>query len=634
MALHKNDGDNFTPGTESIQEIANAAGQFNGATIVDNLQQNMSDDLAGAATSILDFTGLSSLMSSAKGSEYTNNLEKVIAEQYKTKSIALHTTVIDKEIEHGLAYSAIVVSGVVSKTEVAYYTIILEGTGNKPLTAKQMMADITASMNAQYNPQKRNNNLVIWTPDMAFDTTLNEKIKEKLYLKYGAGITFSNLDGLMLPTHHNADIPEVASVLSTIAQNAIDVEQKLSTGKKQDLNISHAVNDKTAYLKVESSIIPQGAIYKDKLDRPIAVDAVLDLTHNKIPNGKAGLNSGPIKTVLTKVGIKLDFIPELETIPAGFGTPAQDRIRFRPHIIVTSLELAVPSVGFMLTGLVTSVLMAYPNMWVAVAAANKKSGALNLFANIENNANGIGSVLDFSSKEYSYQDLCNLLKTIAPLPPIISIDVDKFGPQTFYTSILTAGTKNTKGAAMALKQIVDSAYWLTNGNFSDKFDVNKIFRSGVVLPGGTYADTTGEKDIRSLDLISVAYDSKDLDLTKEYVISKLPKDASGQDPFVTTVNTLTKVVPNADVEISSQITRVTFNPDFLETLQSAVLAAGLVVDWEYLVQFQETSNLGVISNWAKNSGYNTTIQPEFARVSNSMNQAGFNFNPGGMARWN
>lgn len=638
MALQQvNDG--TQPSTDSIEQIANLGGTYipgtNNEEITQKLNEGMNSKLEGSATNILSFAGLNSLMTSAKGSEYTNSLEKQIAEQYKNKSINLQTTVIDKEIEHGLAYSAIVISGVVNKDTVAFFTVILEGTGNKPLTAKQMMNDIAATYNTQHIGQQRNNKLVVWTPDMAFDNTLIAKIKERLVAKYGNNVTYTNLEGLMLPTHHSPDLAEVSSTVSTIAQNAINIEQSLVTGKITDLNIAHATSDKTAYLKVESSIVPAGTIVKNKLGTPVAVDAILDLTHNVIPNKQVGLNSGPIKTVLTKVGIKLDFIPELVQMPATFGMPAQEKIQFRPHIIVTSVELSVPTLGFMLTGLVTSVLMAYPNMWVAVALANKKAGALNLFANIENNQNGIGAILDFSSKENTYQDLCNTVRSMAPLDPIISIDVDKFGPETFYTSILNAASKNSKSSSIAIEQLIQSAAWLTNGNFSEKFDPTKVFRSNVLLPGGTYADTAGEKDFRSLDLITVANDSKNLDLTKEYVLSKLPREATGLDPFTTTVDILTKLVPNADVEIGSQINRITFHPLFLQTLQSAALSAGLVVDWDYLVQFQETSNLQVISNWTQNAGYNTNIQPEFARVVNSVNQNGYNFNPGaGSTRWN
>lgn len=582
-------------------------------------------------SSFITFSGINTLLTTAKGSEYTNNLEKQIAEFLKNCGSSMATTVIDKEIDIGLAYSAIVVSNVKNEKTVNYFTIILEATGNKPLTAKSMVNDIQSSLNQFNNGQQNRNKLVIWTPDMASDEALTAIIKQKLIAKYG-NARFMTVDGMMLQTHHEADI---APTLATIAHNALKVEESLSKKDAKDLNISLAVQDKSAFLKVESTIVPTGTIVKNKLGRPVAVDVILDLTLNKIVNGKVGLNTGPTKSVLTKVGVKLDFIPEECQIPGQFGQAPQNKILFRPHIIVTSIELNTPSTGFMLTALATSVLMAMPNMWVAVALQNKKAGSLNLFANIENNPNGIGAILDLASKEYSYQELCTVIKQIAPLAPIISIDVERFGPETSYTAILAAGTGNSKSRELALSELVGTAAWLTNGQFSNLYDINKIFKSGVVLPSGTYADVNGEKDIRALDLVTVAYDNKtDLDLIKTYVISKLPREVSGNDPFVTTVETLTKILPNADAEISSQITRVTFNPEFLQTLSAAVHAAGLNVDYDQLVQFQEKSNLSAVSGWSGNSGYTGNI--DFARISNGYNPAQFTFNTGGFngGKWN
>ena len=554
-------------------------------------------------------------MAANNGSEYTNKIAKSITEIYKGLPTGERpkVSILDKEVIPGLAYSSIVVS-MSANNIVDYYIIALEATGRSPMTAADIMAEVQSSL------MTKGQIPFIYVPGDAIDAVLHEKIRTVLVSEYGEGHTYTSVDGLVVPNVQHED-DQLAVRVASIAFNACKAEKELITGNVRDLNIRVAKQQSPhTILKLESNLLKQ--TIKDEVDNPIRSDWQMELNAVDTTNNITSLNLQNAKTTLTRSTGFIDAIPQAIQIPTVPGTPPAQAWRLHPHLIISSNSVYATTPGYTLLGLISSLTMINDNMWVAALMPkdNKKAlrnvGALNIITNIENNANGIGTVLDLSDKAIKPEEAYATIKNMFSEAPVVSYDIEAYGPQTHYSSIFALASQPGNSSAKwdAAKNIVEAAHWLTDGRFPSDYPLSEIFiGSGIMVPVGKWTDKTGERDIRDIDTAFVATQTQDSEMINKWILSGLPEEKTGLDPFTSKIDIISKLIPNA--VISGKAVRVTFTANFISTLIEAAVGAGLNANYEPSIKFVETTSLDVLNQYIGNAGINN--QASFARQATS-----------------
>jgi hypothetical protein len=250
----------------------------------------------------------------------------------------------------------------------------------------------------------------------------------------------------------------------------------------------------------------------------------------------------------------------------------------------------------MLLGLIAGTVMVNSNMWLACVTPYGKNdtGSLNLYTNLDGNR----TVLELGSKKTTPEEMYSILTQMYSLAPIISFDVPSFGPQTFFTSILSAAASPvaSKTKESALRRLIQIAVRLTDTAFPADFPINEIFvNNGVGIPCGVWADKTGERDIRDIDMAFIASQTRDVGMMNQWAVSSLPREVTGRDPFLLKTEIISRLVP--DAEIRGKAIRVTFTSKFISTLISAMRAAGLEPRYEPAVLFNEQSSIANLGTY-------------------------------------
>jgi hypothetical protein len=603
MAVHN--GEN---GQNNGGQKPNAAAANGGAAQTSNQSQTQQPNFGGGMSRGFGFAVGSNgfLMQSNQGSEYTLTLAKAVLEVYKTLPSANKPkiSIFDKEKLTNLAFSALAISYEASNT-VNYFIVLLEATGRAPMKASSIMDElIQASKTPNTKP-------LIYTTDDAVDGVLHNEVIKALSAEYQGEREFKSVDGMIIPNTVQ-QVESIANVVAAIAFNAVTVEAEIAGGFK-DLNISNArAGSKSSVLRIESNM--NGAQTVNEVGSPVRADFKLELVVADQNAGLESLNLQNGRNVLTKTSGYIDAVPIMVDIPTMPGTPVVRQLRFRPNIVITSNVAQAPTTGFALLGLVTSLVMVNPNMHLGSLMpknAMHNAGALNIMANVENNQQG-GSMIDLASKKYTSDKVIAFLKQLFSLEPVVSMDIDVFGPQTSYNGIFSAASSGSgEHRTAAAQELVRAANWLTNGNFPADFPINEIFQhDSIVVPVGKWADKSGERDIRDVDLTMIAGQSGDMEMMNKYALSNLPASATGLDPYITKVDIISKIIP--DAEITNKAIRVTFSAKFISTLVQAASVAGLDPRFEPEVHFAESNNINMLAGYYDGAGINVSAS-QFAR---------------------
>lgn len=537
------------------------------------------------------------LMSTTQGSTYTDNIFTTMVNMYKesAESIRPKVSKLDKEMVSGIAYSTIVVSRAYSNA-VYYFTILLEATGRAPMKASDVVQELSNSV-------KSNQKAFIFTPDQAIDKLLHGMIQKQLKVEYGTAINeFISVDGLVISNVEPAELTTVVNRVAPVAINALNVEIKISNKESYDLNLADtkAANQ---ILKIEANFNNPTSF--DQTRRPIRTDWVVDLLKINTDNEYVSLNVSDSRQTLASVRGFIDAIPtDIEEVT--YTGQRFKRTKIRPHIIITSNDVLAPTVGFGLLGIVSSLVMTSKDMYVysEVPRNGRTPAGLNMIVNLENDPSGVGAVTEINSKKYSNSEVYDIIGKIFSLDPMVSMDVASFGPQTSYLSIFAtaAAPKQNDHTVAARKEIIAAASRLTNGLFPIDFDPNSIFKNaGIILPLGTWADKTGERDTRDIDLAWIMNNKGDMKLASDYVLSGTPREAgNNQDNFIGRVAVLNAIIPDAIID--GKLSRVTFHPDFIRTLSSAILSSGFDVRYDPEIVYTENAGIGIAGDFYSNAG--------------------------------
>ena len=541
-------------------------------------------------------------MASNLGSEYINKLAQEMLEAYRglPNGDRPKVSILDKDVINNLAYSSLVVH-MKNEQFVNYYIILLEGTGREPMTADAIIAEVNSAQ------RPGGQQPFVYTTGDAIDSVLHEEVQAALIAEYGESTNLRPVDAVVVP-HTQHETAQIAVRLAAMGFNACRTDAAIATGQLKDFNIVSAKQKSpNTILKLETNMLKQTV--NDEVDNPVRSDFIVELNAIDASQQIQSLNLQNSKNTIARVSGFIDAIPEEIQVLTQPGMPTMTNIRLHPHMVITNNAVQTPTPGNMLLGVISSLVMTNQNMWLAsvMPSDNRKGvrniGSLNLLTNLENNQNGIGEALDLTGKKITADESYALIKQMFTLSPIVSYDIESFGSQTFYTSSLAIAAQPGNGAAKieASREIIDTAKWLTNGNFPSDFPANEIFvNSGIVIPLGRWSDKSGERDIRDVDAAFIATQTQDVGLINKWVLSGLPREASGMDPYITKVDLISKLIPGA--VITGKAVRVTFSAKFINTLINAAMGAGLDARYEPEIKFVETNNLAMVGNYMAGAG--------------------------------
>ena len=546
---------------------------------------------------------ISGLMSSGHGSEYTRQIASELVEIYQNNAVAreARVNVFDKEHFVNLAYSCIVVS-LYKNNVVNYYVILLEETGRKPYTVYNIIQE--------YNNCLRNGIIMpyIHTADDAINHVLREMIESELALEYGSGLKYVNVDGVVLTEKH-PDLDAVIPVLATLAYNACFIDIELGFNSSSDVNlVAVSGNNGTHTVRIETSHVTN--ITTNEIGNPIRADWRLDLivaSNNNVINRV--LNSESTVRTITRTAGFIESVPTYMRLgyPTITGQP-QEVVKLIPQIVITSIGTTQPSIGYSLLGVITALTMTDKNMYLGVLKPGVKDnnvGALNILTKIDD---GHGERIDFNNKDYLPEDILAALDNMYGGSPMVSMDIESFGPQSAHTSVFASSASglNNNGINGASKKILETVSQLTNNNFPADFNPKEIFlNEGIIVPLGRYSDKDGMRDIREFDLATLCKHTDDPTIIARWTNTNLPMSTTGNDSFLTRVDILSKFIPSA--EITGKALRVTFTTKFLNTLSNTLRSMGFITNYEPIIRVNNMANMAMLGSYFNNAGFSGNL---------------------------
>jgi len=579
-------------------------------------ESNTGAEQIGGRPKSVGFGGDLGLLGATRGSEYTNAISKVMSEMYAALPNAPKVNIFDRERMNNLAYSCIVVSTPNANNDICYHISLLEGTGGDPMTASSIVAEATRAM------RDPNQSARIYTPDDAINSRLQTIVLGELVKTYGADSTFISTDGLVVHTS-SLEINDLAMRVAAIAYNAVNTEAVLSSGEVADLNLVEAMGESgRSQFKLETSLYHTTATgLVGTANRQDFKVGLVEVDHTN----SFELNAATERR-LASVSGHIEAIREDIPVPVQPGMPPVTTTRLHPNLVLNSIDTVSPTQGFMFLGLAAGSVMSNPELWLqSLASIDAKSpnnpGGLNTITNIENAQGGVGAVLDFSSKSVTPDEHYAALKRMYSLSTVLSMDIESFGAQSYHTSLLAAAASpdSSKSRNDALTEIVETCYQMTNGNFPIDFNTNDIFAtSGIVIPMGYWMDKSGERDIRDVDMAFVANQTSDVNLVNKWCMTALPRGITGLDPFLTKVEIIAQLIP--DAVINGKAVRVTFTNRFIVQLTAAIEACGLSARYESSISVNEQYNTNQFSDYLATAGLSqaTGFAHQYANAGNGL----------------
>ena len=520
-------------------------------------------------------------------SEQCRKIAGIIKNVLEDKEVeGVRVDILDKSVVTHLAYSGVIMSTLLDNGEVTYLPLLIPGTGREAKTAQAIVNEYASlQTNRQFN---RNTQPDVFTYDQALDGVYDAAIKNLLIGIYKVDESkLVSINGMVLPANlSDRDVEDISTVAAVIGANSLIIDRAFQSGYA-DLNLNAAIQaTSNPKFKLNAQFNKHAT---NLFGQPVRSDFELSLEVAGDGPRLETLNNSADIDVLARVNGFVDAIPTSIKLQNG-----QEVLRLRPHVILTNVDVDTQSPAYLLLAILGSTPILDKSMWPAPLIRNIENvGHLNKIVNLEGNANQVGRPI-VPSKQVTELDIRSSIYQMFCLDPALSIDIENYGVNSYFTSILAAAAHptNLQVREDASRQIINTAHQLTGGAFPLDFPTNKIFQSyGVKIPMGIWSSKQGDHDIRDIDLAFIASKGQDIQSILRWANSNYDKTITGADPFGLKVEGIAELVP--DAVISGSATRVTFTSDFIITLTSAAIGSGIRIVYEAAV----STDTGLI-NWA------------------------------------
>ena len=390
------------------------------------------------------------------------------------------------------------------------------------------------------------------------------------------------VDGTLVPNEF--DVTSESQILALVNNtiNSVHSEINLRLNDYKGINIANILsNVRTGKFYINLYFNQDESNFFDQTGMPVRQDicVALSFKNTNVQNNRS-VNQGNDTIDIVKTYGYIDFEWSPSIINGVMTTQ-----KFIPNFIITHIDSHFSPTPDILMLSVASVLAINEDMsWMQAFRPSpvKKNeidyndiGALNIEGNIENNQTGFGKKYDTKSKSFSILELNKLIQTLVRPNIMISIDLPKAGPETWFTSVLHyIKFRNSKEAYTRLVEHINN---LTNNVFQN-VNVPVFTDISNKIHGGYYKTKDGIKDLRHLSsYLSVANFINDTNQQPQLITQytntlynvAIPTElrTAERKKFIDEMSNKTAV-------IKMYHDRVTFNAVFLLNLVNALKTAG------------------------------------------------------------
>lgn len=529
----------------------------------ENMNTNFGNNTSGGDDGMWSFlnpsaNGLYTVTDTAAG-EALSKLDKALGEIYKSANPAIEITTLPLSMEANQMLNIdtlVVITRLtnVPQIGIAYHPILIAGSIPK-------IDDAVVQVNGQNTNETRVEGDV--ADDVFHEAVFNEV--RRLFPNDQITITLAEV----LPRTFNFEDKDAVQKVARNASMAGAVTlQKLVPGWS-DLNLANVKKDSSLTLRSNYGQPNEN----NRVGLPVRSDVVVSLTAEPLNQNQGQQRRSVVQTRSREVSrvqafVDLVWAPttgprnpffnaQMNQAPA-FGQAVQQQNphqRYIPRIVVTGLSTQnPPTTAMQLLSALLSSYISEEGHWVhAFQPRTYRSGskeidmhdigALAIEANFENDPSGLGQRVDTSLETFQPM-LADYLAAIIRPDPIISVDVDECGPDSWYNGFLPMAAE---GQQEALDELFNAWNILTNGRFAINWE--KAQYNGPICTDennrihlGYYLDAEGNRrDLREIDYLAVLNrfgGGTDHDIVKRWSDSFI----DGTDPLLKRLENRKKII--------------------------------------------------------------------------------------------
>ena len=579
---------------------------FNPETVAEKPANNNYKQPEGLMDPFAEFT--KGIISAGGVATNLVELKEKIEAISKAKNNPLDVIVLDKDIFTSLKYSSLCVYKK-EKTRVSYYIVLLAGTGRKSLTAKESLrlAEIAKQ-------EKRPADDDLYTYADAIDTVLHSLAVDQIVATTRTDLPIVPVTGIVVP--YNVDPLALVERITVSIANSFYVEDLASRGGGLDIKKLNANYNGKGRYKFSIATHKEGVI-TDRLGNTIRADftAALDIKDTSTQNfGVRTVNrynrdvriaeaSGYITGYPVYRGPRVD----------NLGKPLPEWT-IQPQIVITNVRTYIPDLQSTILGVAVGSLVASHKQYLKVVidtlSEEHNPGLYNLLTKaavgMDKHGRPVVEPIDCLSPA-RVEDKAYLLEQIFGTEmPMISLDINTYGES--YDTLLSLIYADSNAAAK--DEVARAVQTLLGGT---PLQFGRIAAHRNILPAGTYNTKKSQRDIRDFELDKFIYLTKleDQTATNMFFNSMAFDNDKTMD---LKIELLANYLP--DSLIDGKTTRLTLDPQFLESIVNAAVQSGLVteMDQSFMIQSNGLST-GAFTN-LQNLGFGAGYGSGFLNITN------------------
>lgn len=456
------------------------------------------------------------------------------------------------------------------QVHVGVFTLIVEGSGTLrsnrfvPISGKQVEINIT--------------------PGDTFNQTMWDRITSKMHHTYGSKVVLHNAGAAVLPTELNPeDSNHMHRVFYNVTAALFTIIDVVLGDQQEPFSASWIDRDAQKTAVLDYNPLP----IDNSVGLPIRDDLSITMRASK---GEQGNDLHEQSITLTRVDGFVDLIyvkPDL--LPGPYGQPVPSTQSYFPRYVITKADTEIDALTpeLMLLAISSTSMLWTNNAWMSAflprygqeEAVMRDFGAVGYEISFTGDPTQMGKI-DTRADNFTKADLHALIMKSVRNQPVISIDVEEHGEQSWLSSLFIRAAGGEQDANQMIVQAADN---LTEGNFSKIFSSRP--QTGIVRDDqnrihlGYYRNTKGDlRDIRDFDYLAVLNRLGGKDMQAVWDWSATFDDVT--IPIELRLEKRLQMLRSLSGEsfhLKGYARRVTFVAGFIAALNEACAATGLVV---------------------------------------------------------
>lgn len=520
------------------------------------------------------------------GGEYLASFKKGLEEAFKEIADGIEVKVIslNRHALKDLKFSAVLVALRDMRENpdlVAYYTFILEATGEK--------------LKVDYRTIDGQNTPINWVTGDANDQYMKQNAYDTVKQLYkNCTVVQADADVIYAKDRPQNDATKMEEYAKNSACACIAI-LNINQGNFGDLDLTKMDRDD----RFTIDMIFGNHQIREIDGSPVRANTILSFSsQRKVNSREQPLNAVNVPDATVRVSTLYGFLqpvwaPQENSYSSGWGAQAHQRPDSQ-NMVAEFVGTAIhsdyaTSPSAVLLGFSTILSLVDNNHWLMgfLPRANRVNaesgrvniddlGALNVMANITNMTEYGGFGLEMDTKGFG-DDLgkwqAYLIQLFRP-GLMVSLDCPEVGPQSW---VFAPFALAASGDPEAKRVIWDAGMELTGGYLADFYSYEKpMFTNIIRVPGGRYTVGNAEQDIRHIDLTAISnVNAKNPRIIQEYATTFADVPGVSPERALAMRENIIREAVGHQCEIDRYFARVTFDGEFLNAISQALNRVGL-----------------------------------------------------------